>query len=90
LPQKQKKESEIGRCERCGKLVVLTKFTLCYACRKDEKDEVQRALEYLKFNRGASLNAVATATGVDPQIVLKLIRGGRVEVSKSKNDRKSR
>ena len=78
------------RCERCDKIVVLTKFTLCYECRQDEKAEVDRAMLYLKNNRGASLNMVAEATGVDPQLVLRLIRGGRVEVSKSKPGQKKK
>jgi len=86
VPEKPKKKSELGRCERCDKIVVLTKFTLCYECRQDEKAEVDRAMLYLKMNRGASLNMVAEATGVDPQLVLRLIRGGRVEVSKKKGE----
>ena len=58
----------------------MNKFTLCYECRHLEKLEVDRALDYLKSHRGATLNQVALATGVDPQLVLKLIRGGRMEV----------
>jgi len=81
LTEKKPKESEIGRCERCGKMVVFTKYTLCYECRQDEKDEVERALAYLKTHRGATLNVVAEMTGVDPKLVLRLIRGGRVEAS---------
>lgn len=81
MTEKKPKESAIGRCERCGKMVVFTKYTLCHECRQDEKDEVQRALEYLKTHRGATLNVVAEMTGVDPKLVLKLIQGGRMEVA---------
>src|SRR5258708_556401 len=90
LPTKQKKDSNIGRCERCGKLVILTKYTLCYACRQDEKADVDRALQYLKLHRGASLNFIAAGTGVDPQIILKLIQGGRFEVAKKQRGRDKR
>ncbi len=78
-PEKPK-NSALGACERCGRPVILNKFTLCYECRRLEKQEVDRALEYLKAHRGATLNEVALATNVDPQLVLRLIRGGRMEV----------
>ncbi len=85
-----KKESAIGGCERCGKMVVLTKFTLCYDCRKQEKEEVDKALDFLKTHRGATLQMVADATGVDPKLVLRLIRGGRVEARAQENIKKKR
>lgn len=78
-PEKPKNEA-LGGCERCGRPVILNKFTLCYDCRRLEKQDVDRALDYLKAHRGATLNEVALATSVDPQLVLKLIRGGRMEV----------
>lgn len=91
MTEKKAKESQIGRCDRCGKMVVFTKYTLCYECRQDEKAEVDRALEYLKTHRGASLNVIAEMTGVDPALVLRLIRGGRMEVSpKDRENRKKR
>lgn len=77
---KEKKVSDVGGCERCGRPVVLSKFTLCYECRADEKAEVERTLDYLKTHRGATLAQVAEAVKVDPQLVLRLIRGGRMEV----------
>lgn len=79
LDEQPKKQSVLGRCDRCGKMIIFNKFTLCYECRQDEKKEVDLAMDYLKTHRGATLNAVADATGVDPSLVLKLIRGGRVE-----------
>lgn len=72
--------SDLGACDHCGRAVILNKFTLCYECRHQEKLDVDRALDYLKSHRGATLNEVSLATGVDPQLVLKLIRGGRMEV----------
>jgi hypothetical protein len=77
---KNPKVSDLGACEQCGRALILNKFTLCYECRHQEKLDVDRALDYLKTNRGATLNQVSQATGVDPQLVLKLIRGGRMEV----------
>ena len=78
------KTSAIGACERCGRPIVFNKFTLCYECRGLEKGDVERALEYLKTHRGATLDQVAKETGVDPQLVLRLIRGGRMEVVQKK------
>lgn len=91
VEKKAAKPSQIGACEKCGKLVVFTKYTLCYDCRRLEKDQVDKAMEYLKSHRGATLQMVAEATGVDPKIVLRLIRGGRLEVSeKDKKERKNK
>lgn len=81
MPNKPKNTSAIGACEHCGRAIVLSKFTLCYECRHQEKLDVDKALDYLKTHRGATLNEVADATNVDVQLVLKLIRGGRVEVA---------
>jgi hypothetical protein len=80
MAPKPEKPSAIGACERCGRPVVFNKFTLCYECRALEKGDVDRALDYLKLHPGATLDKVAKETGVDPQMVLKLIRGGRAEV----------
>ena len=71
--------NSLGACDRCGKLVVLTRFTLCYDCRRLERIEMDKAFDYLKNHPGASLNAVADATGVNPDLVLKLIQLGRSE-----------
>jgi hypothetical protein len=91
VSEKKEKESNIGRCDRCGKMVVFTKYTLCYECRQDEKAEVDKALAYLKTHRGATLNVVAEMTGVDPKLVLRLIQGGRVEASpRAKESRKKK
>jgi hypothetical protein len=82
-PNKNKEASSkgksLGGCDRCGKLVVLSKFTLCYDCRRLERIEMDKALEFLKTHKGASLNLVADATGVHPDLVLKLVQMGRME-----------
>jgi hypothetical protein len=77
---KKPKVLDLGACEQCGRALILNKFTLCYECRHEEKLGVDRALDYLKTHRGATLNEVSLATGTDPQLVLRLIRGGRMEV----------
>ena len=78
---KKKDSSEaIGACDGCGRPIILSKFTLCYDCRRKEKEDVEKALDYLKLHRGATLQEVSSATGVDSQLVLRLIRGGRMEV----------
>jgi hypothetical protein len=78
------KSSPKGVCDRCGRPIVFDKFTLCYDCRAAEKGDMDKALDYLAKHRGATLASVAAATGVDPQLVLKLIRGGSMEVVKKK------
>lgn len=84
----ENRASDIGGCERCGRPVILSKFTLCYDCRALEKADVDRALEFLKTHRGATLQQVADAVKVDPQLVLRLIRGGRMETMAQKKVKK--
>lgn len=91
MEKNAKPASPVGGCERCGRPIVFNKFTLCYECRHLEKLDVDRALDFLKTHRGATLAQVAEATGVDAQLVLRLIRGGRMEVvTKDKAPRKRR
>jgi hypothetical protein len=91
MQKNAEKPANIGGCDRCGRPIVLSKFTLCYECRLLEKQDVEKALDYLKLNRGATLAQVAQATGVDAQLVLRLIRGGRMEVvSKERVTKKKR
>lgn len=82
---KAKDPNAAGRCENCDKMIVLTKYTLCYDCRQIEKAEVDKAVAFLATHRGATLQNVADATGVDPQLILRLIRGGRVEAKAKEN-----
>ena len=73
-------------------MVVFTKYTLCYECRQDEKGEVDKVLLHIKTHPGANLSAIAIATGVDSKLILRLIRGGRVEpnVKERGNKKKTR
>jgi hypothetical protein len=80
MKSKASTPSKVGLCDQCGRAIVLSKFTLCYECRHQEKLDADVALDYLKEHRGASLAEVAAATGVDAQLILRLIRGGRMEV----------
>jgi len=90
MEKKKEVPSAIGACDGCGRPIILSKFTLCYDCRRKEKDDVDKALDYLKTHRGASLQTVAAATGVDAQLVLRLIRGGRMEVMAQDRIKKKR
>lgn len=80
MEPKPENDHVLGGCERCGRPVILSKFTLCYDCRHQEKLDVDKAMDFIKTHRGATLAQVAQATGVDAQLVLRLIRGGRMEV----------
>ncbi|HTB33348.1 MAG TPA: hypothetical protein VK842_00660 [bacterium] len=89
MKTKTSSSSHTGLCDQCGRAIVLSKFTLCYECRHQEKLDADQALDYLKEHRGASLAEVAAATGVDAQLILRLIRGGRMEVmAKGKGKKK--
>jgi hypothetical protein len=71
-----------GVCEICGRTIVLTAFDVCWNCREQRLNEIDRILTFIKEHRNANLLAVAEATGVDPQLVLRLMRKGTLQVKK--------
>lgn len=78
-PKNQNSGKSMGGCERCGKIVVLTRFTLCYDCRRLESLEMEKALDYLGSHKGASVMQIANATGVDADMILKFFQNTRGE-----------
>jgi rRNA maturation endonuclease Nob1 len=72
--------SNLGICEICGRVVILTAFDVCHRCRGQRQKEVEAIFNHIKEHRGASINAIAEATGVNPALVLKLVQKGNLEV----------
>ncbi|MES2202173.1 MAG: hypothetical protein V4498_07975 [candidate division FCPU426 bacterium] len=77
MPTKQESRPA-GRCTRCGKVVVLTGFSLCYDCREEETAELTKAFEFLRTHPAASAKIIADSTGVKEDLVLKLLRGAHL------------
>jgi rRNA maturation endonuclease Nob1 len=72
--------SKLGICEICGRVVILTAYDVCYRCRGQRQREVELIFNHLKEHRGASINTIAAATGVNAALVLKLVQKGNLEV----------
>jgi hypothetical protein len=72
--------SKLGICEICGRVVILTAYDVCYRCRGQRQREVEAIFNYLKEHRGASINNIAEATGVNAGLVLKMVQKGNLEV----------
>lgn len=54
-----------GVCVRCGRPVLLDRFTLCRDCRGAAGSDLERARVYLDDNPGAGPEEIAHATGAD-------------------------
>lgn len=73
-------QQHTGTCEICGRVIVLTAFDVCWNCREQRLNEIQAILNYIKDHRNANITDVAGATGVDAQLVLRLMRKGTLQV----------
>jgi hypothetical protein len=71
-----------GTCEICGRVIVLTAFDVCWNCREQRLAEMESILNYIKDHRNANITDVAKAAGVDPQLVLRLMQKGSLQVRK--------
>ena len=73
----------VMNCVRCRKLFNYSGFgpRLCPACQKQDEDKYQLVKKYLYEFPGATLTDVANGTGVEPGLIERYLREGRLEVS---------
>lgn len=65
-------------CSGCGNLCVANVSRLCPNCAREEEDAEERVAEYLKTTSRASLEEIHKATGVKPNVILRMIKRGRI------------
>ena len=71
---------KIRNCRRCGKVFVYMGRDLCPQCRAEEEQEFEQVREYLRENPYAGIEELHRETGVEKEIILSLLREGRLEV----------
>ena len=70
----------IGNCPRCGKLYALNLKEMCGNCLKDIEREYER-VEFLREQKGATINEVSVATEVSIRQITRFIKEGRISVA---------
>lgn len=76
--------NELSNCPNCGNIFVKTPFKdICQDCWKEEEKMYETVYQYLrkKENRTANLTKVVEDTGVTEELILKLIRNGRLKLA---------
>lgn len=77
--------ANIANCPRCGKIFAKGLRDVCHNCVKDIEKEYERCVEYLRENRGATIQEVSDATDVSVKQITKFIREGRISLIDSPN-----
>ncbi|QYR22105.1 flagellar protein [Paenibacillus sp. sptzw28] len=70
----------IDNCPRCGKLYAKNFRDVCPACIKEIDLEYSRCAEYLRKNKGATMQELSDETGVAVKLITKFIREGRISL----------
>lgn len=68
----------IRNCRRCGKIFAFMGSDVCPACRREEERQFDDVKDFLGAHPEADLDAVAEATGVPVDAILRFLREGRL------------
>lgn len=71
----------ILNCNRCGKIYVKNNIhDVCPACVKEIDKLYEQAAQYLRENRGATIQELSDATEIPFRQIVKFIREGRISI----------
>lgn len=76
---------ELDNCPRCGKLFAKNFREVCPACIKVIDQEYQTCADYLRKNRGTTINELSDETGITIKQITKFIREGRISLIDAPN-----
>lgn len=68
----------IANCKRCGRMYNRIRRDICPPCVEDEEKAFQTVRTYLREHRDATMDGLVEATGVDMQLIVDMIRDGRL------------
>jgi len=71
----------LDNCVRCGKLFNRLSRPICPNCAGEEERRANVVMGFLKDNPSATIEEISESTGVDSQVILRLIRDDRVRAS---------
>lgn len=71
----------LDNCVRCGKLFNRLSRPVCPDCAREEEGQANVVMNFLKDNPRATIEETSESTGVDSQIILRLIRDDRLRAT---------
>lgn len=73
---------EIITCKKCGTICqYVSGPRICANCKKLEEDIFREVKEFLRENKGATLEQVSSGTGASVKLITRFLREGRLQVS---------
>lgn len=69
---------DIRNCKRCGKVFNSMGSAVCVECTQREQEDFQKVREYLFDHPNSTTLEVTKATGVDPKVISRLLKEGRL------------
>ena len=72
----------IRNCKSCGRIFnYVSGPVICPICKESAEAKFQEVKDYIRENKGASINEVAEACDVDPAQIRQWLREDRLEVT---------
>lgn len=75
----------VDNCPRCGRLYVKNLMNLCQPCIKDLEHEYEICVEYLRKNRGTTIQELSDVTEISIKEITRFIREGRISIANAPN-----
>ncbi|NLY91500.1 MAG: MerR family transcriptional regulator [Firmicutes bacterium] len=77
----------LRNCKRCGKLFDFQGHSVCQTCLVKDTDDFAKIWEYLSQNPSAAVLELSRATGVDPVVINRFRREGRLVIDPKKGEK---
>ena len=68
----------VANCKRCGRIYNRVRRDICVNCIGDEDKAFQTVRKYLREHRDATMENVVESTGVELDLIVDMIRDGRI------------
>ncbi|GIP28711.1 hypothetical protein J23TS9_38410 [Paenibacillus sp. J23TS9] len=75
----------LANCPRCGRLFAANFRDMCPNCIKDIEHEYEICVQYLREEKGATIQELSEATEVSIKQITRFIREGRISVMNAPN-----
>jgi flagellar operon protein (TIGR03826 family) len=76
---------DLANCPRCGKLFARHFRDVCQNCQKEIEQEYEICANYLRENKGATIQMLSEATGVSIKQITRFIKEGRISLLNAPN-----
>ncbi len=65
-------------CSRCGKIFAYVTKSVCPSCIQQEEESFEKVKEFIREYPLASVDEISKETDVNPKLILKFVREGRL------------